>query len=283
MKRAVELPQELEQFYKGEEHRPFILNEGREGGALVIHGFMGTPDEMRPLAHALSALHYHVDVLGLPGFAQDIAQLPRVRSADWWRECQVGWSRLAQTAYRPKVVVGFSMGGAVAIQLAAHASADALILIAPFTRLNDPLAPLVPFLRWFVPHVKPFSRIDLKDEKFREQFSQFAPHINLEDPSVVHFLRHEVRLPMHVLVELIKVGRKAGRKAKQVHCPTLIIQGTEDSTVLPKDTRHLLKQFGGPVEYHELIGRHDIVRLTQSDYSVILQNFLSQLPTSDKK
>lgn len=56
--------------YNTPEHRPFTLGEGA-GAALLIHGFPGTPAEVRPLAQALSERGWKVRAPLLPGFGTE--------------------------------------------------------------------------------------------------------------------------------------------------------------------------------------------------------------------
>ena len=65
-------------FFTGEAHQSFDLHAGPVG-ALLIHGFMGSPKEMRPLAHALVEAGVSARGVQLPGFGPDRARLETVR------------------------------------------------------------------------------------------------------------------------------------------------------------------------------------------------------------
>ena len=68
--------------FGGPEHAPFLLNGG-EPAALLVHGFGGTPAEMRGLAEALNRAGWTAQGILLPGFGADMPSLFRRRHAEW--------------------------------------------------------------------------------------------------------------------------------------------------------------------------------------------------------
>ena len=75
----------LPPLFQGAEHLPFTLAGSAPGGpaALLVHGFPGTPAELRPLAEALHAAGWTARGLLLPGFGPEFAALGRQHAADW--------------------------------------------------------------------------------------------------------------------------------------------------------------------------------------------------------
>ena len=61
-----------------DEHQPFRKSArgAMRGAALLVHGFPGTPADMRPLAASLAAAGWDVDAPLLPGFGPEIITLP---------------------------------------------------------------------------------------------------------------------------------------------------------------------------------------------------------------
>ena len=64
------------------EHRPFYWR-GQENAALLVHGFPGTPAEMRRAGALLHRQGWTAHGLLLPGFGNTIGDLPQRRHADW--------------------------------------------------------------------------------------------------------------------------------------------------------------------------------------------------------
>ena len=71
--------------FAGNEHQPFMW-EGGQPAALLIHGFLGTPAEMRPLAHELHRAGWTVQGLLLPGFGEQLHTLFDRRYQEWLEE-----------------------------------------------------------------------------------------------------------------------------------------------------------------------------------------------------
>src|SRR5579884_3819585 len=94
-----------------------LSHHGGRVGVLLIHGFTGSPAEMATLAAALAARGYSVEAPLLAGHGADQETL----AATSWR----AWVASAEAALRELqgrcdavALVGFSMGGAIALQLA---------------------------------------------------------------------------------------------------------------------------------------------------------------------
>src|SRR5580658_6919744 len=111
---------------------------GGPTGALVLHGFTGTPSSMRPLADAIALAGFAVELPLLPGHATTPADLGTKRFSDFVDAVEDAYQLLAgrTTAI---VVVGLSMGGTLALDLATrHHELAGVVLINP---LAEPPAP----------------------------------------------------------------------------------------------------------------------------------------------
>lgn len=235
----------LIQPYKDPEHEPFFFNslprtESR-GAALLIHGFPGTPAEMRPLGQALHAAGWQARGLLLPGFGKQIAHLADQRAEDWVAAA-VTELRALRREHERVALIGYSMGGAVAINAAAQEAPDRLALIAPFWTLTTGWQDWIwPVARRIFRTLRPFKDADFSDPKARQELRNFMPDADLDDPAVQQAIRG-ITLPSSVLNELRRVGRMAYRHIREVPTPGLVIQGSRDEVVPPTRTRKLLAQ-----------------------------------------
>lgn len=264
---------DVHSLYGHPRHQSFVLGESKKR-ALLLHGFPGTPAELRPVAESLLTLGFQVQVPLLPGFGVEISNLGRTRWQEWVQATADAWRELAKGA-ETTVLLGFSVGGAVALNAvalntAAQAHPDRLVLIAPFWRLPDSRAKLLPLLRFAVPRLKPFQGADFTSEVVRAQFERLEPTLDLDDPAVQRTLRDEVALPTSSLVEVQRLGRSAYRLAPGITAPTLVFQGRSDTTVLPADTRRLALRLGGPVTLSELEGDHQLIGAQERGHRELL-------------
>jgi carboxylesterase len=250
--------------FQESEHQSFTLGDGLLE-AVLIHGFPGTPAELRPMGDLLPEAGWTVHAPLLPGFGPGILQLAETRAANWLATAHAAWGRIPvrkMGIYRPSVLIGYSLGAALAVQIAAVRPPDFLILVSPFWRLHAGWqGRLLPLLRYTRREFRPYQDANLDDPKIRTQVQRMLPDIDLTDPAVQSFLRDDLRLPAAVVDDVRKVGVRAYHAAPEVTSPTLVIQGVDDDVASAQDARALLVRLGGPVAYHELPGDHEILKI----------------------
>jgi carboxylesterase len=244
-------------FFQGPEHQAFTLAGGAPG-ALLVHGFPGTPSEMLPLARTLNQVGWTVHGLLLPGFGPQIETLAQRTSEEWAGAVLSALQHLHQE-HKPILVGGFSMGAALALQAAAVVPVDGVILLAPYWKLRGFIWSLLPLIRRLFPTIRPFRlvKMDFTDPEMRKGMGKFMPDIDLDDPDVQRGIRN-FTLPVGMFDEVRKAGLGAGRAAPQIHAPTIIIQGRQDELVRVEVTRQLLARVLGPLSYHEVTAAHDL-------------------------
>jgi carboxylesterase len=111
---------------------------GGPTGALVLHGFTGSPSSMRPLADEIARAGFAVELPLLPGHATTPADLATKTFADFIDAVEQAYLALAART-TTVVVVGLSMGGALALDLATrHHELAGVVVINP---LAEPSAP----------------------------------------------------------------------------------------------------------------------------------------------
>ncbi len=245
--------------YSQPEHQPFELGEG-PGSALLLHGFAGTPAEVRPLGLALAASGWRVRAPLLPGFGPDIPNLEQRRRRDWLAAAGAAWDAL-YAGGGPRVLLGFSMGGALALHLAQRQPPDRLVLIAPFWRMPGFLPRLVPVARLFKRRMYLLKDADFSSPTVREQIGQVMPGIDLDDPATQEYVRSQATMPLSAVHELLRLGREAYRIAPSVAVPALVVQGMEDEVVRPAETRRLVRRLTqASITHWELPGGHDLIQ-----------------------
>ncbi len=116
---------------------PFELGVG-PGACLLLHGFTGTPWDVRPLGEALAAGGFRVRGLRLPGHGTTPRGMLQAGANDWLQACEEGLAAFRE----PRVaVVGLSMGALLAVVLGARYPdrVQAVVGLAPAVRFKDAL------------------------------------------------------------------------------------------------------------------------------------------------
>ncbi len=254
--------------FAGEDHRPFDFAPDPSNprpqrvGALLLHGFMGTPKELRPLGQALAADGIRAVAPLLPGFGPNVPDLPRTTAEDWSRAVDEAWATV-RTESDASVLLGFSFGGALALGTASQSPPDALILISPYVRLIDLpswlLVAGLPVLKRTIRTFSPYAKADFGDPEVRRFFHEMDPTFDLDDPATQDLLRERSTIPFSVIDQMRRVTDRGRKAARSVTAPTLLVQGTRDDTSTVARSRRLAGSLRGPLTLRELDADHLIV------------------------
>lgn len=118
---------------------PFFFPGGKTG-CLLVHGFTGTPKEMRPLGEYLAAQGHTVLGVRLFGHSTQAEDMMRARWWDWLMSVEDGWQVLSGQTDRI-FVIGLSMGGALSLLLSTrHSPAGVVTMDTPICLpVNHPI------------------------------------------------------------------------------------------------------------------------------------------------
>ena len=247
--------------FSGVEHEPFELSGSGTIGALLIHGFAGTPAELRPLGLALADFGIAARAILLPGFGQEIGQLNETSPVDWMDAASHAWRELHQN-FQHTALIGFSLGGAIALRLADEHPPDRLILMAPLWRLLGRawrLGFLLPAAGRFVPRFSPFASADFHHPHVRRFFERAARDVDVDDPLIRAAIRENAQIETATIQRLWHFALESEAYARRVTVPTLVIQGLADQIVAPSDTRALTARLPTGTRLMEVASDHLII------------------------
>jgi carboxylesterase len=205
--------------------------------ALVLHGFSGTPFEVRPIAEGLAARGYAVLAPLLEGHGGTVEDLGRTRWPDWFASAERALERLkAEAGGGPVAVAGFSLGGLLGLRLARLHPEDVAVLAvmsAPL-RLQGPevlavrlLAALPRWLRrgWLGAWPK-LRGYDVTDERMQR-----------ENPGLE-------ALPIPGVASMLALAELVRRDLPAIRTPALVAHGDRDRTVPFVDALEVLGCLG---------------------------------------
>jgi carboxylesterase len=117
--------------------------EGNEVGCLLVHGFTGTPQNVRPLADYLARRGLAVSAPRMPGHGTTVADLDKTGPQDWLEAAEQALTELKERC-STVFVAGISMGGTLTLELARrHPELAGVVVMAAPVQAMEALQPLV--------------------------------------------------------------------------------------------------------------------------------------------
>jgi carboxylesterase len=215
---------------------------GGPHGALVLHGFTGSPQSMRGLAEALAAAGFAVDLPLLPGHGTSIQDMLTTTWDDWSAAAEAAYEKLAAGCDKV-VVVGLSMGGTLTAWLASRH-----LEIAGIVVINGLIAPAAPEAR---------NILDMMYAQGVPEIPGIGSDIALPGSTEVSY----PQTPVSCLVSLMNAVEALHDDWASIIAPTLILTSTQDHVVPTVSSDLLAEQVHGPVERVELARSYHVATL----------------------
>ncbi len=218
---------------------------------LLIHGLNGSPYDLADLAAYLAGSGVASESILLPGHGVDHRLAARFGWSDWAEAVRERFDRLA-ARYQHVALVGHSLGGALALHVAAHDRrvAGVATLCAPAT-LQLGLSPLVRAGRKLLPFV-PLFREDISDRAERADYRRRK----LSNWMAI--------APVHSLLSALPALRaELGR----IECPALVLASRHDHVVPARDGQYIFDTIGSTEKELVLLDRswHVVTRDVERD------------------
>jgi len=239
-------------------------HEGGRVGALLCHGFTGTPQSLRPWAEHLAAAGLTVALPRLPGHGTTLAEANLTHYEDWVAELERNLARLRETCDEV-FVMGLSMGGTLAIRLAeVHGDAIAgLVLVNPSLLTKRPDRFLLPVMRWLIP-----------------SWPGIGSDIKKDGPVELAY----DKIPVKASYQLSRLWLTTRADLDKVTQPILVFRSTEDHVVEP-DSCVMLRDKVSSTDLHEVLLEDSYhVATLDNDAPTIFEGsleFVRRLATTD--
>jgi carboxylesterase len=186
---------------------------------LLVHGLNGSPHDLQDLAAHLRQFDIAAETLLLPGHDIHHRQAAHFGWGDWLHAVTTRFTELAQR-HEHVAIVGHSLGGALALSVAAHEPRVAAIatLCAP-AELHHGLSSIVGVGRHLTPYV-PVFREDISDRLERRAYRR---------RKVTNWMP---MAPLQTLLQALPILRT---NLDAVTCPALIVAARRDHVVPMRD------------------------------------------------
>jgi len=255
-----EVSENVIKIFKEPLHEEFFF-DSKENFALLVHGFPGTPKEMRDLGLILNQNGYDVKGILLPGFGKNLNELYLKNHYDWIDYIKRSFFESLKKNYKKKILVGYSMGAMLSILCASELPIDKLILFAPyFNRINYFNDLYIKILTTFLPQkIKPFKKLKKEDiNKLNEEIKSFLPVLEFNNVDFEKDIKN-LELPIFIFDEINIINKKVHKKVNDINIDTIIFVGKNDKLSKVENIEILKKRFKKEPEVIVLNSDHNIV------------------------
>jgi len=214
--------------------------DGKAPAVLLIHGFGGSPFDFKPLTDELKKQGIAFHAILLPGHGTSprfLKNTSQTQITDYSRNVLDN----LKEKYGKVCVVGFSMGGTVALNLATQRDVDKLILFGPYIDITR---------KWYY-----FGR----PEKWAKWLHPIVPYVtkikiaNINDPQGLKKYDSYKHLPVKTVLELEKMSQNVKINRNKIKCDILWFHSRGDIASDFKSAKNFFESLPTPskkfVEY----------------------------------
>ena len=196
-------------------------------GVLFIHGFTGGTFEVQPL---INYLRTRTDWLIAVRPCRDMASQLDLRKGSansWMMEAELAIRKLQRKVDRV-IVVGFSMGGLIAMYLSLRYRVDKLVLLSAAAK-----------------YISPRHLLKMSDVMLAESITKKYPpntFYHLYDYKLTH-------TPLRATFEFLRIVKMVEPYYNQINTPVCLVQGMKDDIVPFSSAEHFTKRLAPKKRY----------------------------------
>ncbi|MBM7707045.1 esterase/lipase [Chryseomicrobium aureum] len=207
-------------------------------GVLFIHGYTGAPYEVEPFVEYVAKhTDWTLSVVTLPGHGEEL-ELTEMLAEDWTMEAEIAIRKLLPQVDR-LYVVGFSMGGLIAMYLSLRYPVERLVLLSAAAK-----------------YIAPGQML----QDIREVAVDLLKKQADQNPVYMRYRQKAGKTPIRSAYQFTRVLKLVEPYYSKITIPVCIVQGKKDGIVPFQAAEYLYDQLGS--EEKELIfsdcGKHHI-------------------------
>jgi carboxylesterase len=215
----------------------FFLGDSSKPVCLLIHGFTGTPKEMRPMGEFLNRQGYPCLGIRLAGHATDPEDMVRSRWTDWAASVEDGYHLLCGMSDNI-FLIGLSMGGVLSLLMSTRLKVKGVIAMSTPSRLPTDYPIWLIELLSHVMRYRPKS----KEPPGSGWFDKVAYKDHIAYP----------KNPVRSTAELKKLILEMRAALPKVNVPVLLMHSKDERYILPDNVEDI---------YADLINASDKTKL----------------------
>jgi carboxylesterase len=203
---------------------PFFF-PGNQIGCLLVHGFTGSPKEMRWMGEYLGNLGYTVLGVRLAGHATRPEDMMRMQWQDWLASVEDGYF-LLKNCVDQVFIIGLSMGGILSLTFSSQQSVSGVVCMStPYALPDDPRLPFIRIISLFI-----------------SKMEKGPPDWHNPDAAKDHV--DYPYNPTKSLIQLRDLLKEMRGALPKISVPALVIHSKQDSGVPPHNAEKILAALG---------------------------------------
>jgi len=199
-----------------------VFKKQSQNGILMLHGFTSSPYEFLDMSRAFESEGYSISVPLLRGHGNSVEELSNCQWYQWFEDAKKALFELRKLCENV-FVVGQSMGGTLALHLAAHYQVEAIVLLAPGMFLKQKGSSLLPLVSPFKKYINKNDGPDIKNEISKSKAVTFD------------------RTPIKGIIELNRLFSHVEKDLPEVYCPSLLFHSVDDHVIDYKSSEYIYK------------------------------------------
>lgn len=206
---------------------PIWIDQGRRG-ILFLHGYTSSAFEGRFLAEYFGERGWGVWAPLLPGHGTRPEDLVTVTAADWLGAAERAFDWMRER-FDQVVVCGQSMGGALALHLAATRPVDAVVTLAGAMFVRDWRLRLLPVARHVIRYQYKSKGPDIRDAESKAAIASYHKY------------------PLSSLEQFLGMIRRIRAELPKVTAPALVVHSRRDRTIHYANLATIAESIGSAV------------------------------------
>lgn len=218
---------------------------------LLIHGVAGGRYQVKRLEEYLNNKGIHAESITVKGHEASRKELSDSKYYEWLADANQKYLNLAEQ-YRRVIVIGFSMGGLLTLNLAKRHKPTGFVLV------NCPIYCVD------IPNVCRKVARDFKERDFKNIRRYFSAD----------------NIPLKTLGELKKLLEHTKRQLMEIDAPALVLQCKDDDVVVPKSAAYIFDHIASEqkkLKHYEMGGHHIFTENENAEIYADVEDFVLEI------